>query len=262
MRDNRTPMACAKSADSHLCRRVFGRLMRAVVQRVSHADVRVEGDVRGRCGRGSSSSSVSRAETPTSRRSGWPGRSRACACSRTTTRALRPVAARRRGQRPGREPVHPDRGHCERESPELRRCGAAGGRRAAIRALLRRASCRGGAGGDRVFGARMELSLVNDGPVTIVLETRPACLIRIGRVAVVPSQARRQAVSSPLPRPTGLRGGAEPPWLGLERPHNGRLIRIKPQGAARGWRRGRRCYPGTTTFHRLGEMGAPGAHFC
>ena len=42
-------------------------------------------------------------------------------------------------------------------------------------------------------------------------------------------QARRQAVSSPLPRPTGLGSGRRAtPWLGLEQPHNGRLTRIKP----------------------------------
>jgi D-tyrosyl-tRNA(Tyr) deacylase len=49
--------------------------------------------------------------------------------------------------------------------------GAAAAARAALRELLRRARSEGSTCAAGVFGARMEVELVNDGPVTIVLET-------------------------------------------------------------------------------------------
>ena len=50
--------------------------------------------------------------------------------------------------------------------PVVRRRRAARARRAALRALLRR-----GSGAQRgVFGAHMDVELVNDGPVTLLLE--------------------------------------------------------------------------------------------
>ena len=59
----------------------------------------------------------------------------------------------------------------EGQSTELHRCCAAGARGAALRALLRGASRARMPVETGVFGARMEVELVNDGPVTIILET-------------------------------------------------------------------------------------------
>ena len=54
--------------------------------------------------------------------------------------------------------------------PSFVAAAAAGHRRAALRALPRRGSARAGG----VFGAHMEVELVNDGPVTLLLELPPA----------------------------------------------------------------------------------------
>ena len=68
-------------------------------------------------------------------------------------------------------PVHADRRHREGEPAELRRRREAGARGAALRAPLRRACGRSGSHVETgVFGARMAVELVNDGPVTIVLD--------------------------------------------------------------------------------------------
>ena len=53
--------------------------------------------------------------------------------------------------------------------PELLRCRLARGRRAALRALLLQPRAAGLEVATGVFGARMAVELVNDGPVTIVL---------------------------------------------------------------------------------------------
>ena len=66
--------------------------------------------------------------------------------------------AARRARDPLREPVHPLRRHPQGQPAQLRRGGAAGGRRAALRALLRAGSAPGAA----TFGARMAVELVNE----------------------------------------------------------------------------------------------------
>ena len=86
-------------------------------------------------------------------------------------REVRPLD-RRRGRRGARrQPVHAHRRHDEGKPAGLLRRGSPGARRAALRALLR-SSCGAGRPGRRtgVFGARMQIELVNDGPVTIVLD--------------------------------------------------------------------------------------------
>ena len=72
--------------------------------------------------------------------------------------------------------------HGEGQPAELHGRGAARARRAALRAVLRRASrARASTVATGVFGARMELELVNDGPVTIVLEADAAAGCGIDR---------------------------------------------------------------------------------
>ena len=60
-----------------------------------------------------------------------------------------------------------------REGPaaELHRCGAAGDRDSAVRAVRRSCSASGpGPVETGEFGAMMDVELVNDGPVTLILE--------------------------------------------------------------------------------------------
>ena len=101
--------------------------------------------------------------------SAWRERSRACGSSRTrrasSTAACSTWAGARSSSASSRS--SPTR---LRESPELLPRGPARGGRAAVRGLLRGAGRRGVHVARGIFGARMQVELVNDGPVTIVLD--------------------------------------------------------------------------------------------
>ena len=76
-----------------------------------------------------------------------------------------------RRRRPGRLPIHPSRGHTQGKAPELRRgCPARGGQRLFDQFCERLRAAGVHAVETGRFGAMMDVSLVNDGPVTIVLE--------------------------------------------------------------------------------------------
>jgi D-tyrosyl-tRNA(Tyr) deacylase len=154
--------------------------MRAVVQRVSRADVRVAGDVRGRCGRGLLvllGVAYGDAEEQATMLAGKVARLRVfeddegrfdrslldIGGSALVVSQFTLIADTSKGNRPSFTSAAPPE---VAEPLYLRFC-------AALRA-------EGVPVETGVFGARMELSLVNDGPVTIVLETRPAQVPRAG----------------------------------------------------------------------------------
>ena len=147
--------------------------VRAVVQRVAQGGGQGRRDRRRLVRR--------RSPDPVGRRVGRRRARRRCACRegqpasdlRRRRRAVRPLDRRHGWERARREPVHADRGHGEGQPPELLRCRPSRGRRAALRALLLQPRRRRNRGRDGVFGARMAVELVNDGPVTLVLDTGP-----------------------------------------------------------------------------------------
>ena len=83
---------------------------------------------------------------------------------------LRSLAPRRRRRGARREPVHAARRHTQGEPAELHGRSGAGAGRAARRGGREALRAEGVHVETGVFGARMEVELVNDGPVTIVLE--------------------------------------------------------------------------------------------
>ena len=96
---------------------------------------------------------------------------RAAARVRGRRGPLRPLAARHRRRRARGQPVHPARRHDEGQSPELHRRGAARATPSrSTSASAPRCASSASPVETGVFGARMEVELVNDGPVTIVLE--------------------------------------------------------------------------------------------
>ena len=123
-----------------------------------------------------------------------------------------------RARGPVRLPVHALRRRAPRQPPVLRRRRPARARRAAVRALLRRGSDaqRG------VFGAHMEVELVNDGPVTLLIEV-PARL------------PGRMAPEDPLCNPLRRRAAAgRPAHRALGRDAAGRVPRRLPADRRRG----------------------------
>ena len=148
--------------------------MRAVVQRVSSASVRVDGETVGACGRGllvlvgvrhdDTSENATRLAAKIARLRIFPddaGR---------FDRSLLDIG----GEAARRQPVHAPRGQQASEGNSTELLGRGVGLRSAeplVDGFCRRASrsrCLTSRQG--VFGATMEVELVNDGPVTIVLD--------------------------------------------------------------------------------------------
>ena len=94
--------------------------LKAVVQRVAEARVRVGGEIVGEIGRGLLVLlGVARGDGPR-RPSGWPARSRGCGSSRTPTGQFDRSVRRRGRVGAGREPVHAARGYdAKGNRPEL-----------------------------------------------------------------------------------------------------------------------------------------------
>lgn len=118
----------------------------------------------GRTGRAWSRSSVSPTATISTRRAVSPKSSEFAGSRR------REIRLRHARTDPGNQPVHPLRRHREGSAtvlePRGARCGGAA-LIAAFAAALRQLGAHVEAG---VFGAHMQVELVNDGPVTVMLE--------------------------------------------------------------------------------------------
>ena len=188
------------------------RPMRAVVQRVTRAEVRVEGVVVGAIGAGSRDPARRRAGRRRGRGRPPRGAPRAAADLPGRGRALRPQPARhgRRGAR--REPVHALRRQRQGQPPELlrgRRSGASPSRSTSASASSSRPRAWARVERGR-FGAHMQVELVNDGPVTIVVELRALTVLPGPRTPATVQPVR----SCPQSRCRCWKGGfSDPPFL-------------------------------------------------
>ena len=144
--------------------------LRAVVQRVAEARVVVDGDVVGEIGPGLCVLLGVARDDDAGDGGAARGQGRPPAHLRERRGQVRPLAARHVRRRARRQPVHAHRRYREGQPSELRRCRRARGGGGAVRALLRDARGLGVPVATGRFGARMRLGLVNDGPVTIVLD--------------------------------------------------------------------------------------------
>ena len=112
-------VAVSKLDDTHAAS-VENRAVRAVVQRVSRAAVRVDGEVVGACGTGLLVLlGVAVGDTPR-RASALAGKVARLRIFPGRQRPLRPVAPRHRRRGARRQPVHADRRHAQGEQAELR----------------------------------------------------------------------------------------------------------------------------------------------
>ena len=144
-------------------RRAAGGVMRALVQRVSRAAVRVDGERR----RARSGRAARPARRHPRRHRGRlrPPRRQGPRAARVPRRGRPDERAARRPGGAVRQPVHALRRRPQGQPPELRR----GRPPERAEPLYERFCARLGA--ERgVFGAMMEVELVNDGPVTLLLE--------------------------------------------------------------------------------------------
>ena len=178
-------LASSMSPASEQLRRAHPRArlnaMRAVVQRVSRASV----DARRRDRRRPLRPARRRGERRRRRRRAARRQGRPAADLRGRRRQVRPLAARHRRRGARRLAVHADRRHGEGNrptSPTPRGPTSPSRSTSASCAALRELGVPVETG---VFGARMRLELVNDGPVTIVLdgllETLSRCVCSTAR---------------------------------------------------------------------------------
>ena len=141
--------------------------MRAVVQRVVEARVRVDGTVVGEIGEGLLVLvGVTHTDTAVD----------ATALARKVhgLRILRDeqsIAERSDAGRPGRQPVHPVCRRPQGPAAQLVGRGPRAGRRTPGRRDGQRAGALGADVRTGIFGADMRVELVNDGPVTVIIDS-------------------------------------------------------------------------------------------
>ena len=163
---------CGRRSAGGRGRRGGGReaVVRAVLQRVTRASVSVDGEVVG----GDRPARAARARRCDARRRPGAGRAGRAQDRRPADPARRAVGAGRGCARARRQPVHALRRHPQGPAarPGTRRRPGRSPSRWSTRSSRRCA--RGGSRSRRgVFGADMAVELVNDGPVTMLLESTP-----------------------------------------------------------------------------------------
>ncbi|MEZ4634797.1 MAG: D-aminoacyl-tRNA deacylase [Caldilineaceae bacterium] len=145
--------------------------MRAVVQRVSEAGVTVDGDVVGQIGRGFLVL-LGIAHADTEKEADWLARKIAgLRLFEDGEGKMNLSLADVDGAGVGCEPVHALRRRPQRTSPQLHRSRPPRTCPAALRLLLPTTGRRRRPVERGIFQAEMKVSLINDGPVTLWLET-------------------------------------------------------------------------------------------